>query len=82
MPLAELIRPGLGQYFVPNGHTDDPELPRVRSAVDYIARRLALDWMPYPERADLGVFTLTERVHRASAWIAASERCLGRPAGR
>lgn len=55
VPLADLIRPGLGQFFVPNGRTDDPEIPRVRSAVDYIARRLALDWLPYPDRAELGV---------------------------
>jgi ribonucleoside-diphosphate reductase alpha chain len=64
VPLAELIRPGLGQYFTPNGRTDDPEIPRVCSAVDYIARRLAVDWLPYSERAALGVFTLTERVRR------------------
>ena len=70
-PLGELIRPGLDQFFVPNGHTDDPEIPRVRSAVDYIARRLAIDWLPYAERAELGVYTLTERVHRASTWITA-----------
>ena len=78
VPLADLIRPGLAQFFVPNGHTDDPELPRVRSAVDYIARRLAIDWLPYPERAGLGVYTLTERVRRASPWIEASERYLCR----
>jgi len=71
VPLADLIRPGLGQFFVPNGHTDDPEIPRVRSAVDYIARRLAIDWLPYPERAALGVYTLTERVQQASTWIRA-----------
>jgi hypothetical protein len=73
VPLAELIRPGLDQFFVPNGHTDDPEIPRVRSAVDYIARRLAVDWLPYAERAELGVYTLTERVHRAGTWITACE---------
>jgi hypothetical protein len=61
VPLAELIRPGLGQHFLPNGRTDDPEIPRVRSAVDYIARRLAIDWLPYPDRAALGVYTLAER---------------------
>src|SRR5438477_8161506 len=77
VPLADLIRPGLGQYFVPNGHTDDPEIPRVRSAVDYIARRLAIDWLPYAERAELGVYTLTERVHRASTWLTAAERLTG-----
>ena len=77
MPLADLIRPGLDLIFVPNGHTDDPEIPRVRSAVDYIARRLAIDWLPYPERAALGVYTLTERVHRASTWIKAYEPYAG-----
>jgi ribonucleoside-diphosphate reductase alpha chain len=65
VPLPELIRPGLDQDFRPNGHTDDPEIPRVRSAVDYVARRLAIDWLPYTDRAALGVFTLTERArHR------------------
>jgi ribonucleoside-diphosphate reductase alpha chain len=73
VPLADLIRHGLDQFFVPNGRTDDPEIPRVRSAVDYIARRLAIDWLPYPDRAALGVYTLTERVQHASAWMAAEE---------
>jgi len=80
VPLADLIRPGLDQFFVPHGHTDDPEIPQVRSAVDYIARRLAIDWLSYDERAGLGVYTLTERVQRASTWIAASELRLGRTA--
>jgi hypothetical protein len=55
VPLADLIRPGLDQFFAPNGHTDDAEIPRVRSAVDYVARRLAIDWLPCGERAELGV---------------------------
>lgn len=61
VPLAELLRPALGASFDPSGHTDDPEIPRARSVIDYIARRLALDWLPYPERAGLGVFTRAER---------------------
>ena len=61
VPLPELIGPGLDQDFRPSGRTDDPEIPRVRSAVDYVARRLAIDWLPYPDRAALGVFTLAER---------------------
>jgi len=71
VPLADLIRPALGLHFVPNGHTDDPEIPRVRSVVDYIARRLAIDWLPYAVRAELGVLTLTERVRREQEWLAA-----------
>ena len=70
VPLAELIRPGLTCSSCRTG-TDDPEIPRARSVVDDIARRLAIDWLPYAERAALGVYTLTERVHRASTWIEA-----------
>ena len=81
VPLPDLIRSGLDLYFVPNGHTDDPEIPRVRSVIDYIARRLAIDWLPYSQRADLGVFTLTERVQQASKWITAQESALTDVAG-
>ena len=74
VPLAELIRPALGQYFMPNGRTDDPDIPRVWSAVDYIARRLALDWLPYPDRAALGVYALTERASRPAVITSSTSR--------
>jgi ribonucleoside-diphosphate reductase alpha chain len=73
VPLAELLRPGLDLHFTPSGHTDDPEIPRARSVVDYLSRRLAIDWLPYPERAALGVWTLTERVRRAGTWMTAQD---------
>jgi hypothetical protein len=64
VPLTDLLRPALGLYFVPAGHTDDPEIPRVCSVVDYFARRLAIDWLPYAERKALGVFTIAELVEQ------------------
>ena len=69
VPLADLLRSGLDLHFTPSGHTDDPEIPRVRSVADYLARRLAIDWLPYPERAALGIYTLTERVTLAGTWM-------------
>jgi len=69
VPLADLLRSGLDLHFAPSGHTDDPDIPRVRSVADYLARRLAIDWLPYPERAALGVYTLTERVALAGTWM-------------
>lgn len=69
VPLADLIRQGLDLYFVPNGRTDDPEIPRVRSIADYTARRLAVDWLPHDQRAELGIFTITERIHQAQPWM-------------
>ncbi|HEY0540913.1 MAG TPA: hypothetical protein VGD53_21255 [Actinoallomurus sp.] len=69
VPLAALIRQGLDLYFEPNGRTDDPEIPRVRSVADYVARRLAIDWLPRRRRAELGILTVAERVERARAWM-------------
>lgn len=63
VPLADLLRSGLDLSFAPSGHTDDPEIPRARSAVDYFARRLALDWLPYAERAALGVRPSSDLPH-------------------
>ncbi|GLZ06292.1 hypothetical protein Acsp03_37580 [Actinomadura sp. NBRC 104412] len=71
VPLLNLVHQGLDLYFVPNGHTDDPDLPRVRSVVDWVARRLAIDWLPYHVRAAEGIFTMDERVSAAGDWLAA-----------
>ena len=54
VPLADLLRPGLGLCFAPGGSTDDPEIPRARSVVDYFSRRLAIDWLPDADRTTLG----------------------------
>jgi ribonucleoside-diphosphate reductase alpha chain len=67
VPLTDLLRPGLGLRFAPGGRTDDPEVPRASSLVDYCCRRLAIDWLPYPERAALGVLTPAERLREPLA---------------
>ena len=71
VPLLDLLHQGLDLYFVPNGHTDDPDIPRVRSVVDWIARRLAIDWLPFEVRAAEGIFTMAERESAAADWLAA-----------
>lgn len=73
VPLLDLLRQGLDLYFVPNGHTDDPEIPWVRSVADYVARRLAIDWLPYEVRAAEGIFTVDERVIAARDWLATED---------
>lgn len=47
--------------FDPAGMTDDPDIRMAQSVVDYIFRRLALDHLPYEERAALGVLSASER---------------------
>jgi hypothetical protein len=69
VPLAELVAHGVDLHFAPSGHTDDPEIPRVRSVIDWMARRLAIDWLPHDERARLGIYTVDERVEKAADWL-------------
>jgi ribonucleoside-diphosphate reductase alpha chain len=42
--------------------TDDPDLRFASSIVDYLFRRLALEYLPYDERAELGIFSVNERL--------------------
>ncbi len=41
--------------------TDDPDMRMAQSIMDYIFRRLALDFLPEETRASLGIFTAQER---------------------
>jgi ribonucleoside-diphosphate reductase alpha chain len=41
--------------------TDDPDVRIATSVLDYLFRRLALDYLPYEKRAQLGIFTADER---------------------
>lgn len=46
--------------FEPFGMTDDPEISDAASVMDWLARRLALDWLPHDTRKELGVLTADE----------------------
>jgi intein/homing endonuclease len=61
VPLATYVRKYTNMRFEPAGMTDDPELRIAQSLVDYIFRRLAVDYLPYEERVELGVLTTAER---------------------
>jgi ribonucleoside-diphosphate reductase alpha chain len=62
VPLATFVRKYTSMRFEPAGMTDDPDLRIAASLVDYIFRRLAVDYLPYEERVDLGVLTTQERM--------------------
>ncbi len=47
--------------------TDDSDIRMAASVMDYIFRRLALDFLPYERRAELGIFTAEERAAQLRA---------------
>ncbi|HEX3426831.1 MAG TPA: LAGLIDADG family homing endonuclease [Acidimicrobiales bacterium] len=62
VPLATFVRKYTNMRFEPAGMTDDRELRIASSLVDYIFRRLAVDYLSYEERAELGILTTDERL--------------------
>ncbi len=59
-PLETYVHQFTGMTFEPAGLTDDHDIPRASSLMDYIARRLALDYLPADIRTQLGVLTASE----------------------
>ena len=61
VPLRAYVETLTNTRFEPAGMTDDPDLRIASSLVDYIFRRMAVDYLSYEERAELGILTVAER---------------------
>jgi ribonucleoside-diphosphate reductase alpha chain len=61
VPLETYVSKFVNMRFDPAGMTDDPDIRLASSVMDYLFRRLALDYLPYDRRAELGIFTAEER---------------------
>ena len=71
VPLETYVNKFTNMRFEPAGLTDDPDIRMAASVMDYIFRRLALDFLPYDTRAELGIFTAKERAAQIQAEAAA-----------
>jgi ribonucleoside-diphosphate reductase alpha chain len=61
VPLRSFIEAFTNMRFEPAGMTDDPEIRFASSLLDYIFRRLAVDYLSFEERAELNILTIAER---------------------
>ncbi len=61
VPLAAYVEAYSNVRFEPAGITDDPDLRIATSLVDYLFRRLALEYLSVEERSSLGILTTAER---------------------
>jgi ribonucleoside-diphosphate reductase alpha chain len=61
VPLEQFVQKFTNLKFEPAGMTDDPDVRMAQSIMDYIFRRLALDYLSFDERAELGIHTAAER---------------------
>lgn len=60
VPLKSYVKTLRGTSFAPSGITDDADIRTASSITDYIVRRLALDYLSFDDRLELGLADLDE----------------------
>ena len=60
VPLKSYVRTLMSRSFPPAGITDDSEIRTASSMTDYIMRRLALDYLSFDDRLELGMASLED----------------------
>ena len=61
VPLETFVEKFTNLRFEPAGMTDDQDIRMAQSMMDYIFRRLALDYLPFETRSAMGLYTAAER---------------------
>jgi ribonucleoside-diphosphate reductase alpha chain len=62
VPLRSFIDAFTGMRFEPAGMTDDPDIRIANSLMDYLFRRMAIEYLSPAERAELNILTTAERM--------------------
>ncbi|MCA9344443.1 vitamin B12-dependent ribonucleotide reductase [Candidatus Saccharibacteria bacterium] len=60
VPLKSYVKTLRGTSFAPSGITDDEEIRTASSITDFIVRRLALDYLSFDDRLELGMADLDD----------------------
>jgi ribonucleoside-diphosphate reductase alpha chain len=69
VPLEAYASKFVNMKFEPSGLTNDPDVRLASSLVDYVFRRLALDYLTPEQRAGLGIQSIEERKRYAQAQL-------------
>ncbi|RJK96453.1 vitamin B12-dependent ribonucleotide reductase [Vallicoccus soli] len=64
VPLETYVQKFTNLRFEPAGLTDDPDVRMAQSMMDYIFRRLALDYLPFETRSAMGIHSAEERARQ------------------
>jgi len=69
VPLEAFVSKFVNMRFEPSGMTNDPDVRFASSLVDYVFRRLAIEYLPDDKRAGLGIQTIEERKEYAQSVV-------------
>ncbi len=60
VPLKRYVKALRGTSFAPSGITDDPQIRTASSIIDYVMRRLALDYLIFDDQLELGLVSIDD----------------------
>jgi ribonucleoside-diphosphate reductase alpha chain len=64
VPLETYVDKFTNMRFEPAGLTDDPDIRMAQSIMDYVFRRLALDYLDFDTRSYMGIYSAEERARQ------------------
>ncbi|WP_226345325.1 vitamin B12-dependent ribonucleotide reductase [Agilicoccus flavus] len=73
VPLETYVEKFTNLRFEPAGLTDDPDVRMAQSIMDYVFRRLALDFLDFETRSFMGIHTAEERTRQVETGSYAPE---------
>jgi len=69
VPLKNYVRAFSHMSFAPSGITDDTEIRTASSIVDYVFRRLALSYLSFDDRLELGLASLDDMPETQTSFL-------------
>lgn len=63
VPLKDYVKSFTSMSFAPSGITDDPEIRTASSLVDYVFRRLAMSYLSFDDRLELGLASFDDMLN-------------------
>ncbi|HVA11589.1 MAG TPA: vitamin B12-dependent ribonucleotide reductase [Candidatus Dormibacteraeota bacterium] len=80
VPLKTYVKGLSHMSFAPSGITDDPEIRTASSLVDYIFRRLALTYLSFDDRLELGMASIEDMPEAQTTLLETPEPVIATPA--
>lgn len=76
VPLKSYVKTLRGTSFAPSGITDDGDIRTASSITDYIVRRLALDYLSFDDRLELGLASFDDMPESQTSLLEIAEPAL------
>jgi ribonucleoside-diphosphate reductase alpha chain len=73
VPLKTYVKAFMSTSFAPSGITDDPEIRTASSLIDYIFRRLAINYLSFDDRLELGLASFEDMPDEQISFLDAAQ---------